>query len=139
MAKNPERNTTDGMIVTVDDVVVWDGEGEQLGLPSLVGRKSPVVRIPRPDGGHPAPAADWREALVSPNRARLVRARAVRPAASAGRSGHTNVTMPEKLRILLITLVHNQYRSGAASPEGASLLGQQRLCTPSILIMQNDD
>jgi hypothetical protein len=58
MAKNPERNTTDGMIVTVDDVVVWDGEGDQLGVPSLVGRKSPIVRIPRSDGEHPAPAAD---------------------------------------------------------------------------------
>jgi hypothetical protein len=46
MAKNPESNTSDGMIVTIDGEVVWDGEAEQLGLPSLVGKKSPIPQPP---------------------------------------------------------------------------------------------
>ncbi len=40
----PFKNQTDGMIVTIDDVVDWDGRGEQLGLPSLVGTKRPVEK-----------------------------------------------------------------------------------------------
>jgi hypothetical protein len=81
MAKNPDRNTTDGMIVTVDDVGVWDGEGEQLGLPSLVGRKSPVVGIPCPDGEHPA----LTEPSVSPGS---------EAGADAGRCGGVCLTLP---------------------------------------------
>jgi hypothetical protein len=45
MAQKPESNyTTDGIIVTIDGEVVWDGEGDQLGLPSLVGNKSATIR-----------------------------------------------------------------------------------------------
>jgi hypothetical protein len=40
--RRPLQNETDGMIVTIDDVVVWDGEGDQLGAPSLVGTKLPA-------------------------------------------------------------------------------------------------
>jgi hypothetical protein len=45
MAKDPKSNTSDGMIVTIDDEVVWDGEAEQLGVPSLVGQKSPIEKL----------------------------------------------------------------------------------------------
>jgi hypothetical protein len=51
MAKEPEsKNTTDGMIVTIDGKVVWDGEGDQLGVPSLVGNESPIKQPPEDAG-----------------------------------------------------------------------------------------
>ena len=51
--RKPFANQTDGMIVTIDDVVAWDGEGARLGLPSLVGTKLPA-KPPRRKPAAPA-------------------------------------------------------------------------------------